>query len=126
MIWTEDEPGKWENGITPRRRNMTKELLITAFLVLSILALAHDVPKGKLVSITGTVVDTGCYVSHDSKGEAHVKCAEACAKNGVPLAILDEHGMLFMPIAVEHKDQNTKLMPFIEKRVKVTGTILEK
>ena len=105
---------------------MTKELLITAFLVLSILALAHDVPKGKLVSITGTVVDTGCYVSHDSKGEAHVKCAEACAKNGVPLAILDEHGMLFMPIAVEHKDQNTKLMPFIEKRVKVTGTILEK
>ena len=33
---------------------------------------------------------------------------------------------LFMPIAVEHKDQNAKLMPFIEKRAKVTGTILEK
>jgi hypothetical protein len=95
-------------------------------VALGMLALAHDVPKGKTVSITGIVVDTGCYVSHDSKGEGHSKCAEACAKNGVPLAILDEHGTLFMPIAVEHKDQNAKLMPFIEKRVKVTGTVMEK
>ena len=71
-------------------------------------------------------MDTGCYVSHNSKGETHAKCAEACAKNFVPLAILDEHGTLFMPIAVEHKNQNAKLMPFIEKRVKVSGTILEK
>ena len=31
-----------------------------------------------------------------------------------------------MPIAVEHKDQNAKLTPFIEKRVKVTGTVLQK
>ena len=31
-----------------------------------------------------------------------------------------------MPIAVEHKDQNAKLVPFIEKKVKVTGTLLEK
>jgi hypothetical protein len=101
------------------------KVLIFALVALGTLVLAHDVTKGKTVSITGTVVDTGCYVSHDSKGEGHAKCAEACAKNGVPLAILDEHGTLFMPIAVEHKDQNAKLMPFIEKRVKVTGTILE-
>src|ERR1700681_2334044 len=100
--------------------------IITVLVAFGMLALAHDAPKGKLVSINGTVVDTGCYVSHDSKGQAHAKCAEACAKNGVPLAILDEHGTLFMPIAVEHKDQNAKLMSFIEKRVKVTGTELQK
>jgi hypothetical protein len=99
---------------------------ITVFAAIGMLALAHDAPKGKTVTMTGTVVDTGCYVSHDSKGESHAKCAEACAKNGVPLAIVDEHGTLFMPIAVEHKDQNARLMPFIEKRVKVTGTVLEK
>jgi hypothetical protein len=87
---------------------------------------AHDEHPGKAVTINGTVVDTGCYVSHDSKGEEHAKCAAACAKNGVPLAILDDHGTLYMPIAVEHKDQNAKLTPFIEKRVKVTGTLLQK
>jgi hypothetical protein len=103
-----------------------RKIVTTVFVLSGMLALAHDEPKGKLISMTGTVVDTGCYVSHDSKGEAHAKCAAACAKNGVPLAILDEHGVLFMPIAVEHTDQNAKLMPFIEKRVKVTGTVLEK
>ena len=103
-----------------------KTITTIGLVAFGMLALAHDVPKGKVVSISGTVVDTGCYVSHDSKGESHAKCAAVCARNGVPLAILDEHGTLFMPIAVEHKDQNAKLAPFIEKRVKVTGTVLEK
>jgi hypothetical protein len=29
-------------------------------------------------------------------------------------------------VAADHKNQNTKLMPFVEKKVKVTGTLLEK
>ena len=90
------------------------------------IAIAHEGHDGKITTINGTVIDTGCYVSHNSTGDAHAKCAEACAKNGVPLAILDEKGVLYMPIAVEHKDQNAKLMPFIEKKVKVTGTVMEK
>src|SRR5215831_240094 len=88
-------------------------------------AFSHDV-HGKPATIQGAVVDTGCYVSHDSKGESHSACAAACAKKGVPLAILDEKGILYLPIAVEHQDPNAKLMPFIEKRVKVTGIVLEK
>lgn len=79
------------------------------------------------VTVTGLVVDTGCYMSHDTKGPKHVNCATACAKAGVPLAILDEaSGTLYLPVAVNHKNQNVVLMPFIEKRVKVTGTVFEK
>jgi hypothetical protein len=45
----------------------------------------------------------------------------------VPLAILDEAtGTLYIPVASDHKNQNAKLMPFIEKKVKVTGTLMEK
>jgi hypothetical protein len=40
-------------------------------------------------------------LSHNSEGEAHAKWAEACAKNGVPLAMLDEKGTLYLPIGVE-------------------------
>ena len=105
---------------------MGTKSIAAAFLFLATLAIAHDEPKGKAITMVGTVVDTGCYVSHDSKGDSHTKCAEACAKSGVPLAIVDEHGMLFMPIAVDHKNQNARLMPFIEKKVKVTGAVLEK
>jgi hypothetical protein len=31
-----------------------------------------------------------------------------------------------MPVAADHKNQNAKLMPFIEKKVKVNGVLLEK
>lgn len=83
--------------------------------------------KGKEMTITSLVVDTGCYISHNSKGEKHTACATTCAKAGVPLALLDEaSGTLYIPVAVDHKNQNEKLLPYIEQRVKVTGTLMEK
>ena len=81
---------------------------------------------GAEVTITGTVVDTGCYLSHDTKGEKHIKCATACANAGVPLAILDDAGNVYLPVAAEHKSQNAKLLPFIEKKVTVTGASVDK
>ena len=50
--------------------------------------------------MTSLVIDTGCYMSHKSKGEKHTTCATACAKAGVPLALLDEaSGTLYIPVA---------------------------
>ena len=43
---------------------------------------AHDEAKRKVVTITGMVVDTGCYMSHDAVGKVH------------------------MPVAADHKNQN--------------------
>ena len=87
---------------------------------------AHN-DKSKEMTMTSLVVDTGCYMSHNSKGEKHEACATACAKAGVPLALLDEAtGTLYIPVASDHKNQNAKLMPFIEKKVTVTGTMIEK
>ena len=105
---------------------MTKTFLM--FLLAAVAFAQHDhQAKGPAASVTGLVVDTGCYLSHDSKGAQHETCATACAKNGVPLAILDEAtGTLYIPVASDHKNQNAKLMPFIEKKVKVTGVLMEK
>ncbi len=94
-----------------------------SLLLFAALAAAQTKP----VTITGLVVDTGCYLSHDTKGPKHVACATACATAGVPLAILDEaSGTLYLPVAVNHKNQNALLMPHIEKRVTVTGTLYDK
>ena len=103
-----------------------KRITATLILGLASLALAHDDHGGKPITVVGQVIDTGCYLTHDSKGEKHATCAEACAKAGVPLAILDDSGKVYMPIAMDHKNQNLKLMPFIEKRVKVSGTAVTK
>lgn len=103
-----------------------KRSILFAFLLAVGSLFAHDEPKGKPISMTGTVVDTGCYMAHGAKGADHVACATKCAKNGVPLAIVDDSGKLYMPIAAEHTNQNLKLMPFVEKKVKIDGTLIEK
>jgi hypothetical protein len=105
-----------------------KKVLITlpvaAFACVALFA--NDDHDGKPITLVGQVVDTGCYGHHASKGADHADCAKVCAKAGVPLAILDDKGKLYLPIATDHKNQNLKLMPFIEKRVKITGMASEK
>lgn len=88
---------------------------------------SHEHPGGKATQITGHVVDVACFVGHDSSGPQHAKCAEACARAGNPLAIYDEAAKaLYMPVSLDHKNPNAQLMAFIEKKVKVTGTVMEK
>lgn len=104
-----------------------KKLGLT-FLMVAVAAFAHDPHKGTAVTtVTGTVVDVACFVGHDSTGEKHATCAEACARAGNPLAIYDaKTKSLYLPVAMDHKNPNTKLMPFIEKRVTVKGKIMAK
>lgn len=109
------------------RTMATLRLSAAALFFAGFAAEAHGPGKGKALAFTAQVVDTGCYLSHDTKGAGHAKCAETCARAGVPLALLDEKtGVLYLPVAVDHKNQNERLLPFIEKRVKVTGTAMDK
>src|SRR5215813_15152272 len=41
-------------------------------------------------SVTGEVVDLSCYLHHPdtSHGASHKKCAETCAKKGLPMGLL--------------------------------------
>jgi hypothetical protein len=104
---------------------MTSLRVFALGLGLCAFAIAHDEPKGKPITMTAKVVDTGCYFSHDTKGD-HAACAAMCAKKGIPLALVDDAGQMFLVVAAEHTNPNTQLIPFVEKKVKVTGTALEK
>jgi hypothetical protein len=92
------------------------------------LATAQEHHHGAEKTFVGHVVDVSCYVSHGSIGEAHRECAETCAKAGIPLAILDQQtGTLYLPLAKSHHEPANKgLMAFVEKDVRVTGTVTEK
>ena len=60
-------------------------------------------------------------VSHSS-GPSHKACAQACAKAGVPLGILASDGTIYLPVSSKPGDpQNSKLEPFVESKVKVSG-----
>ena len=103
-----------------------KRLLSLACMLCPLFLLAFDDAKLKPITVVGTVVDTGCYLVHDGIGADHAKCAKECAKKGIPLAILDDTGKLYLPLGVDHKNPNDLLMPFVEQKVKVTGTQVDR
>ncbi len=102
----------------------TTALLATCTLPLSAQqAAAAPSPTANDVTITGQVIDMNCYTTMGASGAGHKTCATACAKAGVALAILSSDGNIYMPVSSKPGDpQNSRLEPFAEGKVKVTGT----
>ena len=48
--------------------------------------------------VTGEVVDMSCYLHHPetSTGNSHRKCAETCAKKGLPMGILTPEKQVYL------------------------------
>lgn len=97
---------------------------VTALLLV---ALASPVLPGE-GSVTGEVIETSCYVRTGARGESHAKCAELCAKRGIPLAILEEGADRVVWIAGEDHmtSANETLLPWIARKVTVTGRWIER
>lgn len=48
--------------------------------------------------VTGEIVDMSCYLHHPetSTGNSHKKCAETCAKKGLPMGLLTSDKQLYL------------------------------
>ena len=85
-------------------------------------AQTRDPLPGSETTITGWVIDINCQTTTGVSGPAHKLCAQACAKAGVPLAILGDDGTLYIPVSSKPGDpQNSRLSQFAETRVTVKG-----
>ena len=101
-------------------------LLVLAAAVAGAGLLAHEGQEGK-TKIVGEVIDTVCYVSHDSRGPDHAECARMCAREGISLGILEEKsGRVFISMPVDHTNPNVKLLDHVARRVEVVGTLYSK
>lgn len=107
---------------------MLKRILaMTALLAICALPLAAQqaaaAPAANDMTLTGRVIDMNCYATMGASGAGHKTCAVACAKAGVALAILGSDGNIYLPVSSKAADpQNSRLEPFAEGRVRVTGT----
>jgi hypothetical protein len=96
---------------------------VLALFALPLRAQAAVAGGGDQVTVTGQVIDVNCYTTHQLSGVQHKACATACANKGVALAILSSDGTIYMPVSSKPADpQNARLLPFVEGKVKVTGT----
>ena len=101
--------------------------ILTTTVVLALFAgplaaQGHMATAGNEVTITGQVIDLNCHTTNGASGPSHKACALACAKAGVPLGILASDGTIYLPVSSKPGDpQNSKLEPFVESKVKVSG-----
>ena len=96
---------------------MTKRTLCAAAVVA---ALSAPFSGWAADTITGEVVDLACYLSHPATGHGpgHRKCAETCAKKGIPMGILTEDKQVFLLL----EDHDTP-KPYADALAKAAETI---
>jgi len=84
-------------------------------------------PASTEATITGTVIDLDCKFRNGLSGEKHRMCAQVCADNGLPLAILGSDGNLYMAVGggMPGDPQNARLKDFAEQQVTITGKVYE-
>lgn len=112
---------------------MNKVLAVAAILVAGVSAPGAaqgqmekgSAPVARQASITGTVVDVSCKFGQGLSGADHKMCAEVCSDRGIPLAILGNDGKLYVPTSASMPGdaQNSRLKPFAEQKVKVSGKV---
>ncbi|MGA7191624.1 MAG: hypothetical protein WBY66_24225 [Candidatus Acidiferrales bacterium] len=88
---------------------------------------AKEEPTEYKTTIEGLVRDIACPIQNHKASATEVKleCAKECAKGGSPLIILTRSGDIYTPMSTAMPDtsQNEKLMPFLGKFVRVSGTV---
>ena len=105
-------------------------LAVLSLLPWSARAIAHEghqLPGEKAVTktITGEVVDMGCWLGHAARGEKHISCATKCLNQGMPMGLLTSNGTLYL-VTLDHDnaDPYESLKSMAGKNATVTGEVL--
>lgn len=90
-------------------------------------ATAKVEPTAYKATIEGLVRDIACPLQNrkSTSTDFNLDCALACARSGSPLVILTKEGYIYFPISDQMPDpsQRERLMPFVGKQVRATGTV---
>ena len=81
-----------------------------------------------LVSVTGEVIDSACYIKSGARGESHRACAQKCGDAGIPLALVEDgtNAVIWIASVDDMETPNAKLRPFAGRRVTVSGNWAER
>jgi hypothetical protein len=103
-------------------------LLVVAAIALGSRVLRADTKSGKTekpapdVTLTGTVVDMHCYVTHGIHGGDHTGCANACIARGVPAGFLTDDGVLYVLFGATPHSVKETVKDLADVPAKATGT----
>lgn len=111
---------------------------IAAAFAVSLFAMAQADMKGmkdtkgkaksgteKTMTVTGELVDMGCYLGMGAKGPGHKECALKCAAMGMPMGLLTDKGTLYL-LTVSHNDAApfNQCKDWMADQVSITGPMM--
>lgn len=98
--------------------------LAVLLFTMSAPATAKEKAAAKAQTITGEIVDMGCYMGHAAKGAEHKECGLKCIANGMPMGLLTDKGMLYvLTMNHDNADPFNKAKEWASEKVKVTGPV---
>lgn len=108
-----------------------KKTVVLSLALLAVLALAPfvatPVQAGDVVTKTGEVIDSACYIQKGAKGEGHKECTKKCADAGIPLALLEDGtNQVIWLTGADHGSANDVLKPYAAQKVTITGELSER
>jgi hypothetical protein len=120
-------------------RRFLSVCLLTGCGIVSLLAASHppqstsmagDRANASKATIEGLLRDVACPIQNLDGTATNLspKCVRDCVRGGSPLVILTQDGHLYFPISnkMPDTDQRKKLMPFVGKYVRASGTVFER
>lgn len=107
-------------------KRLTLVALSLIFATSVAIAQTHQHMKGQksAKTVTGEIVDMGCYLGHAARGEKHISCATKCLNQGMPMGVLTSKGSLYL-VTLDHDDADpyNRLKTMAGKNVAVTGEL---
>ncbi len=92
-------------------------------LALSLSAFFAGMALAADASVTGNLRDGFCFVTMGAQGPSHKQCAMACAKKGIPVALI-QNGTKKMFVLLPPKDKQSlpdAVIDKMEEEVTITG-----
>jgi hypothetical protein len=97
-------------------------ILIVPLVVASLIGLLRAEEKQPDVTLTGTVVDMHCYVTHGTRDAGHTACANACIARGVPAGFLANDGTLYVLFGEKPFSVKDQVKDLADVPIRLTGT----
>ena len=99
-------------------------------IALVILAVAVSMPSlaTQQVAVRGEVIDSVCFIKSGARGSDHRGCAQTCADNGIPLALLEEgtDQVIWLASSASMESPNADLKARASRTVEITGEYAER
>jgi hypothetical protein len=96
--------------------------LIVLLIAAALIGRSAAEEKQPLVTLTGTIVDMHCYVTHGVRDAGHTACANACIARGVPAGFLSNDGTLYVLFGEEPFSVKDQVKDLADVPVRLTGT----